>query len=85
MTTKGKTKKPAAKKAAPEVAQSAGKFIADSKIKVLVDTNPKREGSASYKRFAIYKSGMTVAEAIAKGLTRPDLNWDVDHQFISIG
>jgi hypothetical protein len=77
MTTKAKTKKPAAKRAA--------KFPADGKIKLLVDANPKRKGSACFKRFAKYKTGMTVEAALAKGLTRPDLIWDVDHQFISIG
>ena len=64
---------------------NTGPFAADSKIKVLVEANPKRQGSGGYKRFAQYKSGMTVAEALAKGVTRADLVWDVGHKFISIG
>jgi hypothetical protein len=76
-------KKPPAKEVSKPI--DTGKFAADSKIKVLVEANPKREGSESYKRFALYKDGMTVEEALTKGLTRPDLAWDTKHQFISIG
>jgi hypothetical protein len=83
-------KKVAAKVAAksndtgPAVKRTAGTFAADSKIKVLVEANPKREGSESYKRFALYKNNMTVEEALTKGVTRPDLNWDVAHEFIAV-
>jgi hypothetical protein len=79
MTTKAKAKKPAPK------TKRAAKFPADAKIKLLVDANPKRKGSACFKRFAKYKTGMSVAQALEKGLTRPDLIWDVDRGFISIG
>lgn len=62
---------------------SAGGYDDTQKIKVLVK-NPKKPGTASHKRFASYKSGMTVKAALAKGVTRPDLRWDVAHQYIEI-
>ena len=40
------------------------------------DNNPKRPGSQSAARFALYKSGMTVKDALAAGLTRRDLESD---------
>lgn len=46
--------------------------------------NPKRQGSASYDRFAAYKDGMTVKEAVAAGVLYADLSWDVGHGFIKV-
>jgi hypothetical protein len=57
-------------------------FDDDQKIKILAKENPKC-GSAA-KRFDLYKSGMTVAEALKAGLTRAGINWDVRHNFILI-
>lgn len=54
------------------------------KIKVLVDENPKREGSESAKRFAFYKNGMTIAAALEKGVTVGDIRWDVKHEYIAL-
>ena len=48
------------------------------------DNNPKRAGSASAARFANYVNGMTVDQALAAGITRPDLDFDVQKKFISI-
>lgn len=48
------------------------------------DNNPKREGSDSAKRFALYKDGMTVRKALDAGITRGDLNWDAKQKFIKI-
>lgn len=62
----------------------AGKYPATAKITLLTEKNPKREGSASHARFAAYKSGQTVAEALAAGLTTGDFHHDVAHGFISI-
>ena len=56
----------------------------DAKIKLLVDENPKREGSAAHGRFANYKDGMTVADALAAGLRTSDLKYDTAHEFIKI-
>ena len=57
---------------------------AAKKITLLVKENPKREGTASHQRFALYKSGMTVGEFCTKGGTMGDVKWDADHGYISI-
>jgi hypothetical protein len=53
-------------------------------IELLATSNPKRVGTATWKRFSIYRSGMTVAEFLAAGGRRVDLPWDSKHQFIRI-
>jgi hypothetical protein len=62
----------------------APKFDLDAKIKVMVDENPKRKGTASYKRFEKYENGMKVADAIAKGVKTADIHWDVKHNYIAL-
>ncbi len=83
----------AAVKAAPKAQRESlgdrtlkGAGIVDpkKKIKVLVQENPKRAGSAAHKRFAMYKSGMTVAEALHKGVTNLDVRWDAGRGFIAL-
>jgi hypothetical protein len=64
-------------------------FVDASKIKVLVK-NPKR--GASRKRFAFYRTGMTVQKYIARvvaagdapTLARADLRWDIARKFIAV-
>lgn len=46
--------------------------------------NPKRPGSKSFERFAVYKDGITVAEAVKAGVLYADLSWDVGHGFIAV-
>lgn len=75
--------KPAAKKAAPAGGR-APTLADDSKITLLVKENPKREGCAAYERFNAYFTVKTVAEALAAGLTRKDLAWDIAHGHISV-
>lgn len=53
-------------------------------IHLLVASNPKKVGSASYERFAAYQEGMTVQAALKAGVKREDIAWDTRHQFISI-
>ncbi len=75
--------KPAAKKEAP--AGGRAPTLADeAKITLLVKENPKREGCAAYERFNAYFTVKTVAEALAAGLTRKDLAWDIAHGHISV-
>jgi len=56
-------------------------------ITVLVK-NPKRDGSQSHKRFALYRDGMSEAEYATKvgsaSLARADIRWDQQRQFISL-
>lgn len=53
-------------------------------IELLRLENPKRKGSKSAARFALYTNGMTVAEFIKAGGTRGDINWDVAHEHIKL-
>jgi hypothetical protein len=46
--------------------------------------NPKRKGSASAKRFNLYKNGMTVGEFLKAGGRRGDVNWDSEHEHITL-
>jgi flagellar biosynthesis GTPase FlhF len=52
-------------------------------ITVLVAENPKRGISA--ERFAKYRTGMTVKEALEAGVLSADLTWDTGRRFINIG
>lgn len=56
----------------------------DHVITLLVASNPKKPGTQAHIHFAVYRDGMTVADALAAGLTRGDLKWDVAHAFIKL-
>jgi hypothetical protein len=58
-----------------------GDDLGSKKIKVLVE-NPKR--GASRDRFALLRSGMSVATAIEKGYTRADVRFDLAHKYIAL-
>jgi len=85
MASKKQSKKPAPKngtRTAPPAAGWREKKLDDSaKIKVLVAANPYRGARA--ERF-VYKPGMTVAQALEKGATRPDLRWDLAKKHIAL-
>lgn len=53
-------------------------------IELLAAENPKRAGTKTWHRFALYKTGMTVAEFLEAGGRRVDLSWDAQRQFIRI-
>lgn len=53
-------------------------------IRVLIDDNPKRLGSAAYTRFTFYEDGITVTEYYNRGGRPEDLKWDEDHHFIKL-
>ena len=62
------------------------------RITVLATTNPKRPSGASHARFALYRTGMTMAEyveaAVRTGVSRPkalkDIYHDRDHGHIAV-
>lgn len=62
------------------------------KVRVLAEKNPKREGSASHARFALYATGETVEAYIVacveakqqRRAARADIDWDVKHKFIEL-
>lgn len=63
----------------------ANEVLVDSRvIHLSVDKNPKREGTASYKRFSLYKTGLTITEFLKIGGTRGDLQWDQERGYIRI-
>lgn len=60
-------------------------FDPNKKVKVLIDHNPKREGSAAHSRFNLYgKGGDTVSTYLHRGVKAVDINWDVKHSFIEL-
>ena len=68
-----------------EVAPKAGSKATDNrKITVIAKENPKRPNTKCHARFALYKTGDTVAQFLAKGGQRVDVRWDVDHGFIEL-
>lgn len=84
---------PAAERKAPTPPVREPKFKNDMTITLLADkngnafgkdNNPKRQGSKSAERFALYTNGMTVEQALAAGLSRADMEHDTKHNFISI-
>lgn len=85
MATKRKraAKAPAKKSSSKKVAKN-GDLIPEATITILAESNPKRRGTAAYKRFAKYQPGQTVSAALSKGLQRRDLNYDRQHGFIRV-
>ncbi len=55
-----------------------------SKITVLVDKNPKKEGSKAHERFKLYGKNTTVAEFIKVGGTYQDIAYNIGREFIGI-
>jgi hypothetical protein len=54
------------------------------KIKLLVKENPKRPGSSSFDRFALYKKSKTVGDFIEAGGKSADVAYDVKHEYIEL-
>lgn len=53
-------------------------------ITVVSETNPKREGTPSHERFALYRTGMTAKEAKEAGVRAADISYDLEKGFISV-
>jgi hypothetical protein len=53
-------------------------------ITLLVNKNPKKDGSKSAKRFALYKNGMSVLDFLKAGGLLADINYDVAHKSIEV-
>ena len=68
-----------------EVAPRRPMAQAEQVITLLATENPKRAGSASFARFALYRDGMAVSEYLEAGGRRSDLWWDSDRGFITLG
>ena len=46
--------------------------------------NPWKEGTKGHGYYSLYKTGMTVAEAVKAGVPRGYAAWDVAHGFITL-
>lgn len=53
-------------------------------IRLKVDKNPKRDGSAAHTRFAFYSDGMTVGDFLEAGGSMGDVNFDAGKGFIEL-
>jgi hypothetical protein len=51
-------------------------------IRLLVEKNPKKPGSAAHDRFNLYRDRMTVEEAKESGVLAIDLKYDARKGFI---
>ena len=60
------------------------KYGTDLRITLLVKKNPKRPATKAFTAFALYRTGMTIGEALAAGVSKGDISWDVRHKFISV-
>jgi hypothetical protein len=65
---------------------STGGFRGDQVV-VSVAPNPKKLGSATHVRYAFWVPGDTIAQCMARGLTRADVLWDIDpsRHFVVLG
>lgn len=57
----------------------------DAPITLLVEDNPKKEGSKARERFQHYFGSKTVGDYLSAGGTYQDIAYDLGRQFIKIG
>lgn len=78
----------------PVVTRGPKGVSADAVIRMCVDThgkhygpdnNPKKPGSKTHGRFALYTDGMTIAQALEAGIPTSDMVYDQGHGFIKYG
>jgi hypothetical protein len=58
----------------------------DTRVRFLVDANPKRPGSKSWYRFESYFKArpLTVRQMLDAGAIPEDVRWDYGHRFIAL-
>jgi hypothetical protein len=58
----------------------------DTRVRFLVDANPKRPGSKSWYRFEAYFKArpLTVRQMLYVGAIHEDVRWDLGHRFIAL-
>lgn len=69
---------------APKKGKEKAKNLSDPRIITAFIPNPKRPGSAAHERYNLYVAGMSVDQAIAAGIKRADIAWDLAREFISL-
>ena len=63
---------------------AAPKFTGEHIVRLLVDINPKRTGTDAWRRFALYRDGMTVNDYRELGGGNIDLRWDRQKEYIRL-
>lgn len=58
---------------------------ADPRVVLAVAPNPKRPGSAAHARYSAWRTGATVDECLAAGLTAEDVRWDTRRGYVTLG
>ena len=53
-------------------------------ITIVCESNPKNKNTKGFERFALYESGMTVADYLAKGGKAGDIRYDAKKGYISL-
>jgi hypothetical protein len=82
--TAKKAKTAPAAKVATAKADAGAKRLA-GRIHLLVKDNPHREGSGRFKRWRLYREGMSVGDALKAGLNSGNLYHSVKDGHIKIG
>jgi hypothetical protein len=60
------------------------RYNKDSVITIVATSNPKRKGTLTYTRFALYKNGMTIADYVKAGGRTGDINYDIIAGYITV-
>jgi hypothetical protein len=53
-------------------------------IKLLATDNPKRKGTLSFDRFALYRDGITIADYVKAGGRSGDIKHDISMKYIEL-
>lgn len=71
----------------PRTRQPRGAAVRRSDPRVIVEIapNPKKPGSLSHARYALYVVGMSVDAALAAGVRQEDIRYDSSRGFIKFG
>jgi hypothetical protein len=75
----GMSKKPRHREGMPK------KLSENMQVLVISESNPKRAGSKAAGYWEHYRNGTTVAELIAAGVPRADIDWNAKKGFITLG
>jgi hypothetical protein len=53
-------------------------------IRLLRPENPRRKDSETYRRYALYRNGMTIGDFLAAGGSLGDVRWDEKRENIRV-
>lgn len=76
-------KQPKTRAPRPEGSAPVGK-LDESAVISFVAPNPRKQGTASRERYTHYAPGQTLAQALAAGVWREDIRWDLKQGFIKL-